>query len=111
METYQERVAALEAEGLTTSDAQGVVDAEMMREGRASLTTKGRAMAMEYNPEQYGIWYTLFAEMDRERDRLLGELEALGAAIERGEPIDVADRWLHLKTTQRFTTQNTYASL
>jgi hypothetical protein len=32
--TYAERVAQLEAEGLDTSDAQGVADAEQMR-GRA----------------------------------------------------------------------------
>jgi len=29
--TYTERVAELEAEGLTTSDAQGVADAEQMQ--------------------------------------------------------------------------------
>lgn len=29
--TYDERVAELEAEGLTTSDAQGVADAELMQ--------------------------------------------------------------------------------
>lgn len=32
---YRKRVDALEAEGLTTSDAQAVVDAEMMQENEA----------------------------------------------------------------------------
>lgn len=31
MKTYQERVRELEAEGLTTSDAQAVIDAELRR--------------------------------------------------------------------------------
>jgi len=31
MKTYQERIDELEAEGLTTSDAQGVIDAEEMQ--------------------------------------------------------------------------------
>ena len=39
---YEQRVAALEAEGLTTSDAQGVVDAEDMKRGQNTL---GRIMA------------------------------------------------------------------
>jgi hypothetical protein len=31
---YERRVSELEAEGLDRSDAQGVVDAEMMQEGK-----------------------------------------------------------------------------
>lgn len=32
--TYQDRVAALEAEGICTSDAQAIIDAEDMMAGR-----------------------------------------------------------------------------
>jgi len=35
IEEYRARVEALENEGLTTSDAQAVVDAEIKSEGRA----------------------------------------------------------------------------
>jgi hypothetical protein len=35
--TYHERVLAYEAEGLTTSDAQGVVDVELLKEAAPDL--------------------------------------------------------------------------
>ena len=47
--TYAERVAELEAEGLTTSDAQGVADVEQM---------KGRVFDFDplYQLDTYPYW-------------------------------------------------------
>ncbi len=41
MKTYTERVTALEADGLTTSDAQGVVDVELHRADHESAHKTG----------------------------------------------------------------------
>lgn len=39
-----------------------------------TLTDKGREMARDYNPEQVGVWWTLFKEMDEERAGMLDAL-------------------------------------
>jgi len=40
-----------------------------------TIIDKGREMAREYNPEQYGVWDALFREIEADRNGLLEALK------------------------------------
>ena len=65
MNTYEERVRKYEAEGLTRSDAQGVVDAEDIRATRTEA-----AQALEANGS-YADAETAYRELGQRKDLML----------------------------------------
>lgn len=98
---YEHEVQKLEDEGLTTSDAQGEVDARLMSEGYDPVTLKKKAAkkSVTFSPSLHSA---LQREIESQAADLGDSLSGVEEVVGSGLSGDVKKEWLQLIETHGF---------